>query len=79
MRENEPGLLKWDIVKSSHEPYTYYCLEEFVDNAAIAFHVQQDYVAGGVDAFQELIDGDMPTTPEALSTWSDITETVVSA
>ena len=79
MRAMEPGLIKWDIVRSSFEANTFYCLEEFVDQAAIEFHIKQDYVLNGVENFLKLIDGEMPTTPEALATWSDVTETVVSA
>ena len=78
MRANEPGLLKWDILKSSHEPSTYYCIEEFVDEDAIEFHIQQGYVKDAVDAFRDLVDGDVAENPEALKTWSDITEAIVN-
>ena len=65
------------IAKSSHEPNTFYCLEEIVDQVATDFYFQQDYVAIALDSFLKLIDDDMSTTPEGLSTWSDSTATVV--
>ena len=78
MRESEPGLLKWDILKSSHEPSTYYCVEEFVDEDAIELHIRQDYVKDSVDAFKDIVDGDVAENPEELKTWSDVTEAIVN-
>ena len=77
MKKHEPDLLKWDILQSSHDPLLFYCVEEFADHAAIEFHIQQDYVKEGVEAFAGLMDGDAAATPEELRTWSDITKTIV--
>ena len=77
MKKGEPDLLKWDILQSSHDPLVFYCVEEFADQAAIEFHLQQDYVKASVEAFKDLIDGDAAATPEELRTFSDVTKTIV--
>lgn len=78
MKRNEPNLLKWNIVRSSDGPLLFCFIEEFEDQAAIEFHIQQDYVKAGVENFAPLIDGEMASSPEELRTWSDITENIVS-
>lgn len=72
---NEPGILRFDVLKDQDQPGTYYLYEAYVDERATVSHKETDHYHRWKAAVAELLHGDRssvtatPVAPTGEGSW----------